>query len=185
MHFDFLNFTGGTPDDTWNAGDYAQMDSNIGNWWTSMQNLVTTRYKLQAIRWYRVGTGVVPPNPPEHINIIDTAGTATGVELPPQVACSISLHTAARKNWGRTYLPGLVASSVDTGGVFDSTTVHSIAQHTNDLVAAAASNDFGLVVLSGVAGSALTVERIDVDNVVDIIRRRRWRNPTYRATFPP
>ena len=44
--------------------------------------------------------------------------------------------------------------------------------------------DFHLVVVSAARHSALTVEKIEVDDNVDIIRRRRWKQSTYRKILP-
>jgi hypothetical protein len=100
------------------------------------------------------------------------------------VSCSISFHVGPRRSWGRTYLPHLGAGDLQTtGGLLSTTAVDAIANATNTLVTSAAAADFYLVVSTAARG-LLTVEQIAVDNIYDIIRRRRWEHPTYRKALP-
>lgn len=188
MHFDFINFTGGVPDDTWTSGDYTTMNNHVYDYWTAIKSTMSNKYTLQEFRWYRVGTGVVPPNPPENINPVGTGGGGTGASslqvLPPQVACSLTLKTAQRKQWGRTYIPGLLDTSLASSGTFTSTFVNAQANALHTLVTDAQSDDFAMGVLSKVAGSFFLVEQIQVDDIADVIRRRRWKTPTLRVDKP-
>lgn len=180
MHFDFLNITAGVPDDTWTTTDYTTLETNIAAWWTSLHSRVHTSHVLREIRWYRVGTGVAPPNPAERVTLIGDAGTSTSTMVPPQNALTVTLRTARRKQWGRTYLPGLTTGAYLGNGAVGTGTVDALANATATLLTTSASSDFHMGVLSGVAGSFFTAEAIVVDDVGDVIRHRRWRNPTYR-----
>lgn len=184
IHYDFLNLTGGTPDDTWTTGDYTTMETHITDWWTATKNLYTSRVALHQIRWYRVGNGIVPPNPAERVTTVDVAGTNSADELPPQTACAVTFRTARRKQWGRTYMPGLTTGWLGTGGVIAASVVDTVCTRANDLFAASIADDFHPVVLSGVAGSAFTIEQVQVDDIADVIRRRRWKTPTHRKILP-
>jgi hypothetical protein len=99
------------------------------------------------------------------------------------VACSITFRTAVRKSWGRTYLP-ISIDAIGINGRPKNVAVDAIATATNTLVTTAATNDFHLVVVSQPLASSLNVERIEVDNVADVIRRRRWKATTYRKLLP-
>lgn len=182
-HFDFLNVTGGDPDDTWTSGDYDTMEGHLTDWWNSVKTYVPVNYKLSEFRWHRVGTGIPHPNPAERTNILVSSigGSASG--FPPQAACSITFRTAIRKSWGRTYLP-IGAEALGTGYVFTHTAVDAIAGATDTLVTDAAGDDFQLVVVSAAQTSSLAVESVSVDDVPDVIRRRRWKVETYRKVLP-
>jgi hypothetical protein len=185
MHFDFVNLTGGSPDDTWTDGDYSTLDGHINDWWTAIKPDLTTELTFSGKRFYRVGPGIVPPNPAE--KVITGPGTAGGSStgaLPPQDALSITLKTADRKRWGRTYLPGLPAGHLAAHGVADGTILSDVGAATDALIAAAAADDFVMVVYSPTTSGAHTVESIQVDNIVDVIRSRRWRNATAKYTTP-
>jgi hypothetical protein len=114
------------------------------------------------------------------------AGTGAFGDLPPQVACSITLRTASRRSWGRTYLPlGALGASNDlSGGRFSTSYVDYVANATGTLVGTLASNDFYLVVYSATKSALLNVEQVEVDNVPDVIRRRRWKSSTYKKILP-
>jgi hypothetical protein len=184
MHFDFLNLTAGAADDTWTTGDFTTLESAITTWWTAVKPSVSNVNTLTQIRWYRFGTGVAPPNPPVRITSVNVVATGGGTPCPPQCSTAIALHTGPRRNWGRTYLPMPPSSILSTGGTLNTTNVDTIAAATNTMVGSAATNDFYLVVFSKAKAALLTVESIAVDNVVDIIRRRRWEHPTYRKQLP-
>jgi hypothetical protein len=63
-------------------------------------------------------------------------------------------------------------------------TVDSIATATHTLVTTAAAADFHLVVVSKPLTSSLNVESIEVDDVLDVIRRRRPKKSSYRKILP-
>lgn len=183
-HFDWLNLTGGSPDDTWTSGDYTNIEGDVTAFWTAMLPQISNRVTLREIRWYRVGSGVTPPNPPEHITTVGVAGTSTNDELPPQVAMSVTFKTAVRKSWGRTYLPGFTEGSNAGDGRILHAESTAVADKVSALVVAGAGHDFHLVVVSKHLSAALNVETIQVDDVWDVIRRRRYANPIYREVRP-
>jgi hypothetical protein len=142
-----------------------------------------TGYSFTTISWHRKGTGVSKPNPAERTTVITPiTASASGAHFP-QVACSITFRTGVRKSWGRTYLP-LNAAGVLSNGSLPSGQVDAIAGATNTLMTSAASSDFHLVVVSSSLASSLNIEKIEVDDVTDVIRRRRWKSATYKKILP-
>lgn len=184
MHFDFINYTGGNPDDSWITADYVALETALNAWWTTTKAFCANNVTLKEYRWYRVGSGIVAPNPAARITANGVAGTVTTAMLPPQCSLSLSFHTAIRRSWGRTYLPGITTVSMTDNGMFSSTEVDQLAAALNTLITAAAAQDFQLVVISKPLNAALAVEQIAIDNVVDVIRRRRWEHATYKKTYP-
>lgn len=184
MHFDWLNHTAGEPDDTWVDADFSNVEGNVVFWWETLKSFCSTRYTFKEIRWYRVGTGVTPPNPPVRIHPVASAGTSATAPLPPQCASSISLHTAPRRNWGRTYLPGLTTAVMDVDGALTTSVVTALATAAGTLYNNCAALDLEMVVMSKTRAAALSVEAIAVDDIVDVVRRRRWDSPGFRSTQP-
>lgn len=184
MHFDFLNMTSGNPDDTWITSDYGVLETAIQTWWTGVKVYIPTTWKLSAILWHRVGTGVTKPNPAERIFTLGApvAGTGGTYNQAPQAALSITFRTGVRKSWGRTYLP--FGGAVGSDGMVGASTVDAVATATGTLVSTAATNDMHLVVVSAPLASSLNVENIQVDNVIDVIRRRRVKRKTYAKVLP-
>lgn len=184
-HFDFLNVTGGAPDDTWTTGDFTTLEALLMTWWAGLKQYVDPKTKLREIRWYRHGPGVVAPNPVERTYLAPAGenGTGTAGLGIPQVACSITFRTSVRRSWGRTYLP-YNGKQPNTQGRLNIADVDAISTTTAALVTSAASADFRLVVTSIPLSAALNVERIEVDDVLDVIRRRRWKHTGYRKILP-
>lgn len=185
MHFDFLNITGGAPDDTWITADYTALETALETFWGSTKTYSDPKTGLREIRWHRVGYGVLKPNPVERTYTLAAPvyGTGTAGLHPPQVACSITFRTAVRRSWGRTYLP-FNGGSLSAQGRLTSTATSTIATATSTLVAAAATADFYLVVTSIAKQAALTVEKVEVDDVTDIVRRRRFKHTLVRTIQP-
>jgi hypothetical protein len=183
MHFDFLNVTAGNADDTWTTTDFTTLEGYIQTFMTAMKPYLQIGISFTEIDWHRVGTGVSKPNPAERQLILATPIAGTGSSInPPQVACSLTFRTGVRKSWGRTYMPygaGLTGGSKLASGVVD-----TIATALNTMVTSAASADMHLVVVSKPLSSSLNVERIEVDDNLDVIRRRRWKKSTYRKLLP-
>jgi hypothetical protein len=98
-HFDFLNFTGGAPDDTWTPSDYTTLEGLLSTWWNTVRGKAPSWEAMSRIVWHRVGPGVALPNPAERILDITTpaAGVATSLN-PPQVASSITFRTGLRRH---------------------------------------------------------------------------------------
>lgn len=184
MHFDFLNFTGGAPDDTWITADFTTLETAIGVWFNAIKTFIGGGVTLTQIRWYRFGSGVSPPNPPVRVTAMTNTSSGTGQLLPPQCASAISFHVGPRRSWGRTYLPPTTSTQLTTGGILATGYVDGIVTATQTLVTTGATNDFQLVVYSATHGALYQVEQVAMDNVVDIIRRRRWEHPTYRKALP-
>lgn len=184
MHFDFLNITSGSPDDTWTSGDYTTLEGLVDSAFTGWASYMSTKVKVTQYSWYRVGVGIVPPNPAERMTVKTTAIAGSGTAVNAlQVASSLTFRTAWRKSWGRTYLP-VGSLAIQPDGRLSSATTDNLCNVLNTMVVAAAAADFRLVVTSRKLSAALNVERVEVDNVPDIIRRRRHRASTYKKLLP-
>jgi hypothetical protein len=186
MHLDWLNFTSGSPDDSWITSDFTTCEAAITTWFSALAPYITSAYKLSFINWYRAGVAVGTPNPVIRSTAVSIPGTGAGTGAPPQVACSITFRTAVRKSWGRTYVPlgNLAASNITGSGLITNAMVDAIAAATNTMVTSQASNDFALVVTSLRLSASLNVEHVEVDNMLDVIRRRRYRAATYKKILP-
>lgn len=184
-HFDFLNVTGGDPDDTWIDSDYTTLEGYLNTWASSMAIFIHPSIKTREIRWYRHGPGLVAPLPAERVTPFVHAGSDAGYMTPPQCASTITFRTSVRRSWGRTYLPGISSNHiVSSSGRLTSAYVDGVAGYAKNLSDSAASSDFLLVVTSNRLDAVLNAEHVEVDDNVDIQRRRRWDKPTYSKIVP-
>lgn len=184
-HFDWLNITSGAPDDTWITSDYTTLETLVKTFDAAITPYRPAGVVLTTLIWHRVGSGIGTPNPAERTTVLASpqVGSLSGSCSPQQIASSLTFRTGVRKSWGRTYLP--VMSPVPGSSPYLSTAaVDAIANNANAMVTGAATADFNLVVVSKPLASSLNVEHVEVDNVLDVIRRRRPKKSTYRKILP-
>lgn len=184
-HFDWLNVTSGAPDDTWITSDFTTLEDAMKNLWLVIHGLASTGIVLTEINWYRIGTGVTTPNPAERAFTLGVpiAGTASNPLVPPQVASSLTLRNAVRKSWGRTYLP-LDALTMSATNTMQSADVDTVVGAANDMVTTAAGGEYILGTYSARLNAFLAAEHVEMDDVTDVIRRRRWKQATYKKVLP-
>ena len=181
----FLNLTGGNPDSTWVDADFLVVENAVDAWWGVLDSEWPTGTAIDQYRWYRASAAIdaiVPgDNPAVRIIERNLPGIATAPPLPPQVAISVTEKTALRKKWGRFYLPPCTATNMTTGGTIGGGFCDLILNTTKDMYAACRSADIMPVVYSRQNGAAYEVEKLQVDNLFDVIRSRRWKTAGYRA----
>lgn len=181
VHFDFLNLTSDDPDDTWTAADFASLEARIVTWWAAVNAYTPGGTKMTRLYWHRVGAGIGKPNPAVRITDIASpvSSASSTFSAPPQAACSLSLRHGSRRSWGRTYLPlagGLV------NGRLSSPDMSALRTATAALLTGAKTDDFIGVVTSVVHSQAFVIERVVVDNIVDVVRNRRFKKATLIQT---
>lgn len=183
-HIDFLNLTGGEPDDTWITSDYTACEALISAFLTSMKPHLYPTYKWTEIAWYRHGYGIVAPNPAERLTTISIVGTGSSGQSPPQISNTLTLRTGARRHWGRLYWPAVESGEMNVDGQMNSTSVDAWCGILNTLVTNAFSAEYPVVVTSLTDPGVFNVEHVEVDSNIDIQRRRRWKQADYRKILP-
>lgn len=78
----------------------------------------------------------------------------------------------------------IVNAPLTTTGSFSTSTVDSVATAAAALLTSAAAGGFVMGTFSARLNAFLAAESIEVDDVVDIIRRRRWKSSTYKKILP-
>jgi hypothetical protein len=155
--------------------------ARVGAFLASVTPFITTALTMRELRFYDIPS--VPHadmGDPVRITAYNTPGTSGGHALPPQVALSVTLRTAHRKRWGRFYLPGFTDTHITNEG--------RLAQSDCTIIANAAA---GLCDRAG-TGAAVTCfsrvhwnhedpDSVQVDDIYDVIRRRRFSSAHFRA----
>jgi hypothetical protein len=151
------------------------------DYWVQVRPLVTSKVKVRELRFYDVpSTPGTDMGDPVLVEPIDLAGTGTGLPLPPQCAISVTLKTAVRKRWGRFYLPGPTTAYVDANGRFDNSGATILANAVHDLTDRSGTGAC-LVVFSRVHWNHADPTEIQVDDIYDVVRRRRFSEPHNRT----
>lgn len=125
--------------------------------------------------------------PPVFRQALTLAGGATPSGAPYQAAMSVTLKTPTRKHWGRIYLPGLAGTATPgTNGRFSTAACQQVANLFAEYAADLSANDFYLSVTTTqhekkYAAAHHAVREIQVDDVPDVIRRRRPRQASVRS----
>lgn len=203
--FHCIKTVGGSPVASWDPADFVAMDNAFSAWWTSAKVLCTPDISWTRLKAYRAGPNVLPPQTPTY-DIVKTAQAGSGAGgLPPQVALSVTEKAGAKKNWGRFYFPALAQATggtsicgADGRPVNEVTTI--LADATDALYEAARIALTPFVIyhpalaanrptgnpptassLPERPAEAVTVESIQIDNVFDVIRNRRWETATLRT----
>jgi hypothetical protein len=183
--FHLVNVTDGEVDTTWTTGDYLAAEALFHAWWMDIRSLYTSSTSLREYRWYRSAPGLAQSGPPERIGTEGTPGSNTGAELPPQVAISVTEKTQRRKSWGRFYLPAPAYTTLGAdGGVIGASAINQVHSATLTLYRDLVDADLHPVVFSKPAARALAVSALQVDDLYDVVRSRRWDRPTTRIVQP-
>jgi hypothetical protein len=151
--------------------------------WTSAGAYCLPGVKLYKFRWYDV-----PDAAPHKVKFISehsitpAPGTGTGACIP-QAAISVTFRTDARKHWGRFYLPGCTTNGLVAGsGRLSSSAVDGIAGAALALTSRSATGTPKptLTVWSPTQGVRNDPQQVVVDDVPDVIRRRRFSSTSYK-----
>lgn len=182
----FLNLTDSEPDSTWDGTDYGTVETAFSQLWTDIKDNYFSWLHLDQFRWYRDGPAFHPTpsegNPADRVTEVDVAGSLTTgtTNLPPQVAISVTERTAIRKRWGRFYLPAPRVSQTTIEGRLQAAFVDEIADACEAAFNTCRAADLIPVVFSPTTENAYSVDELQVDDLFDVIRSRRWSGPTIR-----
>lgn len=189
---DIVNITNGSPDGSWTAGDYSTVDGQLANLPAAWAPHCQSRYTHFERAYYRMQFNPLsnpkpfaPTGAPDHVVAANIPGTTSAFQAS-QVALTHTELTPYRKHWGRSYWPACGGDMVDSTGHCRSADVSSWAGALNSVYAGLqAAEFFPVVVVTQVdklpARGLLGVEAIQVDNVFDVIRRRRAHESTQIA----
>ena len=166
------------------AAQINEFDVNLGLAWPSLMSRISTKVKITQLRMYHAEA--VAPSSPVATKTVLYAGTSTVDPLPPQVAVTVTEKTDIPRRWGRFYVPGFVMDSVDTVGRIDSNTITAVVTFADKLHQPfATSNLLAPQVYSRLYGDARNITSLQVDDLFDVQRRRRFDAPLVRSVVNP
>ena len=191
---DIANITGGQIDSSWTAADYTTVNTQIDLLAHNWCSLAQARLRHVETRYYRMAynpMGNAKPfaisGPPERVFPGTAVGSvaATSV-MPNQVAMTHTEQTAYPRHWGRAYWPLPAQTTLDVMGHFTNAACDTLRNAVRDCYGPLQDAEFFPVVpmtmaLKTPTRGLLTIDKLQVDNVPDVIRRRRLHTSTYKA----
>jgi hypothetical protein len=202
--FHLLKAPGGVPSATWDGTDFTAAKDAIAAFWNALLTYYPPGVKLTKIAFYKAGPDISPPQPPVHSADYSVQGTSGSTQiLPPQVAITVTEMAGTKPHWGRFYMPAGVDTMLNAYGRVDTAFSTALANAADTMYQAFLTAGLPAVVYraplpvrqtaeekrNGVTpgslpardGSAWTVDKLQVDDVFDVIRSRRWKFPTLRT----
>jgi hypothetical protein len=203
--FHFLKLAGGAPSDSWIEADFTTVEAALDTYLTTVRAYLKASTAVKQFRWYAAGPqvdadlgGPGRTGPPRRVVDRNAAGTyALSSTMPPQIALSVTEKTSDPTAWGRTYLPFQMADNQGTTayGRVQTDVQTAIGNAADTFYEACRTADLPVVVYSSAKPSrstagggtlpardarALTVDELQVDDLFDVIRSRRWSEPLLR-----
>lgn len=188
---DIVNITNGAVDSSWTTTDITNVSSALATLQTAWMSRMSADYQWREQRYYKryfnAYSETAPfakSGPPQEVRPFVGTGTGTGFQAP-QVAVTSTDRTAYPRHWGRNYWPHPGSGVVSSGGYISQANVDSWATAVQSCYQTLmASEYFPVVVVTQVdkvpTRGLLTVSEVQVDNVFDVVRRRRSHKTTYR-----
>lgn len=169
-----------------------KFDQDISAWWSVAAPYVTQHVTFKEARYYDVPTGgPFPPKDPRghmgdpvRVTPFNSPGTNSSGALPPQVAISVTFKTEKRLEWGRCYFPCPARNTLDDKGAINGDASIALLEAFKHLTSVSGSGA-ALTVFSRKYWTHFDPNRIQVDDIFDVIRRRRYSAPLFRNTSPP
>lgn len=163
------------------GADKTDIETTLNAFWTARKGFTSTQFTLREFRWYDYSPMSSRPGPVDKITAVGTAGTSANSRLPDQLSMNSTYKSCSRKHWGRSYWPMAVLGAVDTtyGRISNAETTRL---HDDLAPVFQDSGSSGLVcpvVVSIAYKAVLGVKELQVDNIWDVVRRRRAKNATF------
>lgn len=185
----------GLPMTSLDASDAARVETSFATkWFGNVGVEIADDWSIKEYAWRHFGAdfplddnGFSKPGPYWRIQPAALTGTGASARLPDQLALTTTFKTGSRTHWGRIYAGGFTTAALldSKMGHPKTTLVDLLAQsmqvHFNDIHDDARIT-FPLVWSAKYRG-AMIIDELTVDDVFDVIRRRRAKQPSYRKTY--
>jgi len=210
MTFHFIKATAGVAGTYVDGTDLPAVETALGTYWTALQPFYANWMHSDQYRWYKDGPAFYtlatsgPPryvpigdNPAIRVTEVDVAGTnATASIASPQTAMTITEKTTSRLHWGRFYLPAPSAGLADASGRIVAANLATILAATVTFYNACRAAQMVPVVwsiqkperpkkpsgtLPAWPATAFEISSLQMDNLFDVIRSRRYGAPTVKT----
>lgn len=161
----------------------------ISSWWGEVAPFMSQHVVMDESRFYDLpDDGPFPAKDPRAwmgdpvmVHKWNFPGQNSSGALPPQCAISVTFKTEHRKRWGRYYLPSPARNTLSDKGAIDVAAANAIMNGTHYLTDRSGTGA-AITVFSRLHWNHEDPITIQVDDIFDVIRRRRYSSPLYRQT---
>jgi hypothetical protein len=157
--------------------------NNVSSWWAAIEGHISSNVVFRELRFYDVPSSPgVDMGPPVKVQPFGAPGTSVSNSMPPQCAISVTLKTDKRRTWGRMYLPNVTFPMLDSKGRLVQTVATELCTAWHFLTTRAGTGA-ALCVFSRKEWTHHDPQQIQVDDIVDVIRSRRYSAAHFRQTL--
>jgi len=193
--FDIANITGGAIDSSWTDADYTTVNTQVNSLilaWAAHMNSsfrhIETRYYRRLFNPLTNDKPFTQVGAPERVYAGSVVGSATG-QCVRQTAMTTTERTTYPRHWGRNYWPFPASSTFSPDGYVNNVIVDAFGLSVHDAYQTLQNAEFFPVVPvtyvnKVITRGLLTVTQLQVDNVPDVIRRRRPKHATHYYNAP-
>lgn len=197
MHF--VKLAAGVPTAEWLTADFTTIESAFDTFWATFKLSQRNTLTFKQFRWYATGPQIdealgAPGRTGPPRRVVDRSVPGTGAsggsnDTVPQVAVTLTERTSDKKAWGRIYLPAPQTGHFGAAGRILTAWLTTVGNAADTFYEACAAAGTPIVVYSAAkperptAGGgtlparparALTVDQIQLDDLADVLRSRRW-----------
>jgi hypothetical protein len=137
---------------------------------------------VDRLRWFEYQPITTRPGPTVRDTDVNHVGSGA-TRLPDQLAITSTYRTCSRKHWGRSYWPMNVVGNNDSLlGRVPSSRCTSISNALDTLLATQGAGGGIMACVASIQyAGVMNVKELVVDDVWDVIRRRRAKQASFRA----
>jgi hypothetical protein len=200
---DIANITGGVLDNSWTDTDYTKVEGHVTTLVTAYMAMTASQAQWVESRYYVQSFSPLPPpgtplsddrpfnkaGAPERIFGHLVSGLPAGALQAHQVAITSTSKTAFPRHWGRNYWPlpdgGQLAGDGHWAAPIRTALAGALETFHQNM---AVDEFFDVTTVTAIdkapARGLLTTTEIQVDDVPDVVRRRRISTTTARTVLP-
>lgn len=195
--YDIVNMSDGNLDTSWTDADFVTCETHFDRFHVDLAAAMTNTHTVDQYRWYKMqfnpltlSEPFVPSGAPVRVIEKNMVGSSPSFPLPFQVAMSVTEKTPLRKHWGRVYLPGMSGAQLASAhGRWDSAKLATMANSVQNLHEDLNDDQFiphvPVTQFNGQPVRSLYgIDKIQIDDIPDVIRSRRARSVNLRVIRP-
>lgn len=159
---------------------YEPVEAQFDTFFSAIAPHLAVNTKIVGYRWSRWKDDYSKTEPSFRYASRALVNQFGGSVMPNQVSAAITEETSVRRRWGRFYVPFICKEAIGAEGRLTQQAVNALGSDGRAALATVEDTWQHVTISRELTPHFLPTTFIRVDNVPDIIRRRRLRSSTYR-----